>query len=315
MLTQKHSFDVIVVGGSYAGLSASLALGRSRRNVLIIDSGNPCNAQTPHSHNFLTQDGKTPLQIARLGKEQVLMYPTVSYDQDLVVSVHKEFDQFHVHTESGKSFSSRKLLLATGIKDAMPDLEGFKACWGISVLHCPYCHGYEVRDTTIGVLSSGNEAIEWIKVLQNWSKDLILFTDGGPAFSNEQTEFLSKLSISIVKSPLKSLIHEGGYLNGVELMDGTFISLKAIFARVPFTHVTDIANQLGCAFADNNLIKVDELGKTNVEGVYAAGDNSQLYRSVSLAVSSGTKSGVGINKELIEADINKLISAYSLNVA
>src|SRR4051794_24570054 len=141
-MKQDKQYDVIIVGGSYAGLAAGMALGRALRKVLIIDSGNPCNKQTPYSHNFLTNDGKTPEEIAHLAKQQVSMYSTVEFLNALATTGEKVENGFEVKVQSDEQFTTKKLVLATGIKDVTPDIPGFAECWGISVLHCPYCHGY-----------------------------------------------------------------------------------------------------------------------------------------------------------------------------
>src|SRR5688500_3542764 len=140
-MIEKNSFDVIIIGGSYAGLSAAMALGRSLRNVLVIDSGNACNKQTPHSHNFITNDGNTPAEIAKKAKEQVMQYDTVKFLTGLATIARKSESGFEIETQNGEVFRSAKLLISTGISDIMPPIQGFAECWGISVLHCPYCHG------------------------------------------------------------------------------------------------------------------------------------------------------------------------------
>jgi thioredoxin reductase len=302
MKTNSDLYDVIIVGGSYAGLSAAMALGRSKRKVLIVDAGNPCNAQTPHSHNFLTQDGQTPYAIAASAKEQVLKYPTIVYRRDLASSASKKSDGFEIRTDSGENFSTRKLLLATGIKDTMPGIEGFKACWGISVLHCPYCHGYEIRDKHIGILANGDFAFEFVKTIRHWSKDLVLLTNGSSTLSPEQTRVINDLGVVIIDAPVKAIKHQQGQMSHVILEHDRNFPLSAVFSKVPFTHHTEIAGQLGCEFTDMNLIKTDDFGSTSVDGVYAAGDCSIQYRSVSIAVASGTKAGIGINKALIESE-------------
>src|SRR5690554_5341159 len=151
-MTEVKDFDVIIIGGSYAGLSSAMALGRALRNVLIIDSGLPCNRQTPHSHNFLTQDGSTPNEIATLAKQQVEKYESVRFYKGIATSGVKTVDGFEIMTDANSTFTSKKLILATGVKDIMPALPGFAACWGISIIHCPYCHGYEYRSQNTGIL-------------------------------------------------------------------------------------------------------------------------------------------------------------------
>src|SRR5690606_19368783 len=146
----------IIIGGSYAGLSAAMALGRSLRKVLIIDAGKPCNRQTPHSHNFITQDGKTPAEISSIARAQVAQYETVTFLSGFAVEGKKTNSGFEIKTEKGEIFESKKLILATGVKDIMSEIPGFAECWGISVIHCPYCHGYEVRNEKTGILANGD---------------------------------------------------------------------------------------------------------------------------------------------------------------
>ncbi|MDO7742673.1 MAG: NAD(P)/FAD-dependent oxidoreductase, partial [Pedobacter sp.] len=165
MNKENTKFDVVIIGGSYAGLSAAMALGRALRNVLVIDSGKPCNAQTPHSHNFITQDGETPAAIAAKAKEQVMQYPSVQFLNDIAVAVSGENSNFSVSTSAGLNIHAKKILFATGVKDIMPAIEGFAACWGISVIHCPYCYGYEYKSQPTGILMNGDMAIDMAELI------------------------------------------------------------------------------------------------------------------------------------------------------
>lgn len=297
--------DVIIIGGSYAGLSAAMALGRSLRNVLIIDSGSPCNKQTPHSHNFLTQDGETPANIASKAKKQVLKYSTVKFIEDKAVNAGKKSNGFEVVTESGRVFSARKLLLATGIYDIMPDIDGFKDCWGITVLHCPYCHGYEVNGENLGILANGEAAFEMAKFISNWSSKLTLFTNGSSALTSEQTDMLADHNISVVEKEILSIGHEKGVMRGVIFKDGSMHELRALFYRAAFRQHSDISEKLGCELTPDGYIKINEFQGTTVPGVYAAGDNSTMIRSVAIAVSGGMKAGAFMNKEIIMENFAK----------
>ncbi|HEX2982371.1 MAG TPA: NAD(P)/FAD-dependent oxidoreductase [Ignavibacteriales bacterium] len=299
------TFDVIIIGGSYAGLSAAMALGRSLRNVLIIDSGSPCNKQTPHSHNFLTQDGETPANIASKAKRQVLKYSTVKFIEDKAVSAGKKSNGFEVVAESGEVFSARKLLLATGIHDIMPDIDGFKDSWGITVLHCPYCHGYEVNGENLGILANGEAAFEMAKFISNWSGRLTLFTNGPSSLTTEQTDMLADHNISIVEKEILLIDHEKGVMHGLIFKDGSGHELRALFYRAAFRQHSDIAEKLGCELTPDGYIKIGEFQETTVPGVYAAGDNSTMLRSVAVAASAGMKAGAFINKEIIMENFAK----------
>ncbi len=299
-MAHKNRFDVIIIGGSYSGLSAAMSLARSLRNVLIIDSGKPCNRQTPHSHNFITHDGNTPKQIAEVAKQQVLSYHTVTFYNGLAVSGEKTDSGFIIKTEAGDSFTSEKLLIATGVRDLMPAYTGFSDCWGISVLHCPYCHGYEVHGKTIGLLGNGTIGFEFCKLISNWTKDLILFTDGKSTLTEEQAAKIKQHHIQVVEKEIAEFVHENGYVKHVLFKDGTLQEVTALFARIPFEQHCAVPAQLGCACSEDGLIKIDEFNKTSVHGVYAAGDNSYMMRAVAAAVAAGSKAGAILNRELIE---------------
>ncbi|QMW05484.1 NAD(P)/FAD-dependent oxidoreductase [Spirosoma foliorum] len=298
-MKSEPEFDVIIIGGSYAGLSAAMALGRSIRTVLIIDDGQPCNKQTPHSHNLITQDGETPAAIAEKARQQVLAYPTVQLKEGLVVSVTGVSNQFEVVTGANQRFTARKILFATGLRDQLPSLPGFSDCWGISVIHCPFCHGYEYRDQRTGILMNGDAGVEMSLFIRNWSPNLTLFTNGKSTLTEEQHQQLTDRSIPIVEKEIQQIRHEGGYVNALVFADGTEQSLDALYARPPFEQQTDIPKRLGCTFTEQGLIQVDDLSRTTVPGVYAAGDNSTMMRAVAAAIAAGTKAGAMLSRELI----------------
>ena len=306
MKNTKH-FEVIIVGGSYAGLSAAMALGRSLRRVLIIDSGKACNRQTPHSHNFITQDGVTPAEISEKAKAQVLQYDTISFLSDWVQDVVKVGQIFDVTTRDNSTFTADKVLFTTGVKDIMPPIPGFSECWGISVLHCPYCHGYEVKHENIGILANGATAFELCQLIQHWTDQLSLFTNGPSTLSTEQNAIIAQLNITVIEKEIAELDHSAGQLKSVVFKNGTQYDLTAIFARVEFDQHSDIPVQLGCDLTEHGHVAVDFFQKTSVEGVFAAGDNTTPLRTVSIAVAAGTKAGVSINKDLIEAQLSVLV--------
>lgn len=290
-------YDVIIIGGSYAGLSAAMALGRSLRKVLIIDSGQPCNRQTPHSHNFLTQDGATPAQIAETAKEQVLAYPSVEFQTDLVLQTSPVELGFEVRTQAGRVYFAKKLLLAFGVKDELPNIPGFAECWGISVIHCPYCHGYEVRGKKTGIFAKGDRAFHLATLVANLT-DQVQIVHPNPDFSPEQKEKLQKNGVEILEKQPLEIIHQEGHLNQVIFTDGTSEPFEALYADVPFSLPGNLVEQLRCKVAETGRIQVDPFQQTSTRGVFACGDCVNPLRSVAASVAAGNLTGAMINHML-----------------
>jgi thioredoxin reductase len=301
-MKKEKQFEVIIIGGSYSGLAAGMALGRALRSVLIIDSGNSCNKQTPQSHNFLTNDGKTPKEIASLAKQQVRMYGTVSFVDSLATAGIKTSNGFEVQIQTGETFKARKLVLATGIKEIMPGIPGFSESWGISVLHCPYCHGYEVRHQKTGILANGDVGFELSSLISNWTTDLTLYTNGKSTLTESQKAKLDKHHINIIEAEVDRLENKNGYIKSIAFKDGKEAQLKAMYARLPFVQHSSIPETLGCELTQDGYIKIDPAHRTTVPGLYACGDNVTRMRTVANAVSMGTTTGLMVNKELIEED-------------
>ena len=295
----ERLFDTIIVGGSYSGLAAGMALGRSLRRVLIIDSGKPCNRQTPHSHNFLIQDGKAPGEIAMLAKQQVAKYDTVSFFDGLATKGAKTGNRFEIQVSSGETFSADKLIFATGVRDILPDIDGFAACWGISVLHCPYCHGYEVRHQKTGIFGNGDFAFEFAKLISNWTNDLTLFTNGPSMFTPGQSAALEKHTIGTAEKEIERIEHTGGYIDNIVFKDGTKGQVKALYAPRPFEQHCDIPIAMGCKLTEDGYIYIDPFYQTTVPGVFACGDNVTRMRSVANAVGMGTATGAVVNREMV----------------
>ncbi len=298
-MAYQREFDVIIIGGSYSGLAAGMALGRTLRQVLIIDSGNPCNKQTPYSHNFITQDGKTPADIALLARQQVEKYGTVKFMNGLAVRGSKVEKGFEIKVGSGETFSAKKLIFATGIKDSIPNIDGVKECWGISVLHCPYCHGYEVKNESTGVLGNGEKGFEFVSLISNWTKDLTLFTNGKSTLTTNQAAKLDSHRIKLIETEIERLEHTHGQLQNIIFKDGTTSPIKAFYAPSPFEQHCGIPEALGCELIDEGYLKTDSIQRTSVHGVYACGDNSTRLRTVANAVAMGTTAGMMINKEIV----------------
>lgn len=298
-MTDNMHFDVIIVGGSYSGLAAGMALGRALRKVLIVDSGKPCNRQTPHSHNFITHDGKTPAEIADLARQQVKKYDTVKFINGTATHGARTAKGFEIRMASGETFSAKKLIFATGIKDIMPDLEGFAECWGISVLHCPYCHGYEVRSKKTAILGNGEYGFEFSALISNWTDNLTLLTNGTSTLTAEQRAKLDKHNIKVIETAIDKLEHRNGSLEQVRFKDGTTFAVEAVYARCAFEQHCSIPQALGCELSEDGFVKIDAFHKTTVEGVFACGDNTTRMRTVANAVAMGTTTGAIVNREIV----------------
>jgi len=298
-MTGGNLYDVIIIGGSYAGLAAGMALGRALKKILIIDEGKPCNRQTPFSHNFITQDGKTPAQISRLARKQVESYKTVEYFDGLAASGCKTSQGFEIQITSGKTFYAKKLIFATGIKDLLPDIEGFSDCWGISVLHCPYCHGYEIRNEKTGIIGNGTPGYDFSRLISNWTNDLTLFINGHYTVTSEQQEKLEKRGVQLVDGEIEKLDHAHGNIKHIIFKDGRKYPLTALYAPMPFIQNCTIPETLGCLHIEEGYLQTDSFHETTVAGVYACGDNISRVRTVANAVSMGTSAGISLSKKMI----------------
>lgn len=298
-MTDSKNFDAIIIGGSYAGLSAAMALGRSLRNVLIIDNGKPCNSQTPHSHNFLTQDGNTPTEISNLAKKEVQKYKTIKFHKGFAKSGLKTENGFEITTATNDKFTAKKLIFATGIKDTMPDIKGFLECWGITIIHCPYCHGYEHRYQNTGIIANGQKAFHLASMVNNLSDKVTILTNGKADFDAEQLEKLTKHNIKIIETTISEIEHKNGKLKNIIFNDGNKIPFDVAYGAIPFTQHSDIPGSLGCELTEMGYIKIVAYQKTTLPNIYVCGDNSNMMRSVANAVSSGNIAGAVVNGELV----------------
>jgi thioredoxin reductase len=293
--------DVIVIGGSAAGLSAALILGRALRSVLVIDSGTPCNRVSHASHGFLTRDGVKPSELLHIGREQIAQYETVSILNAFVVSAAPADEGFIVETRDGETFQARKLLLATGLRDELPDLPGIENFWGTSVFHCPYCDGWEVRNQAIAIYGPG-ETLQQVKMLRNWTPHLTICTGGEGTVPDENRALFTRHGIEVNEKPIARLEGEGDKLRQIVFSDHTTLAVAALFIRPDTHHQAPFAHNLGSVRDENGKIQVDIMGHTSVPGVYAAGDMTSRFRSVAVAVASGAQAAYGISHDLIAED-------------
>jgi thioredoxin reductase len=302
------NYDAIIVGGSWAGLSAAMQLARARRRVLIVDAGRPRNRFARTSHGFLGQDGRTPAAILEAACAQVLAYPTVELRRDEATHAAAGDGAFEVALASGGGARARRLVLATGIVDELPDIPGLRERWGTSVLHCPYCHGYEVADGRLGVLAVGESSLHQALLLPDWSADVVLFTNGTFDPSDAQRDALAARGARIEPRLVAGLVGDGSALAGVRLRGpdgaadgGEVVPLDALFTASRTRMASPLAEQLGCAFDDGPfgpVIRTDAKKETTVPGVYAAGDAARVPHNATWASADGVTAGVYAHQSL-----------------
>ncbi len=291
--------DVAIIGGSNAGLSAALTLGRARRSIALIDDSTPRNAPASHAHNVYTRDGTPPDELRRIGREQLLPYG-VQFLNTRVITVEGAKSAFQLSLADGEPLTASRLLLATGVSDDLPDIPGLRELWGKSVFTCPYCHGWEVRDAPLAVLGDGDAGYVYARLIQNWSRDLVLVTGENTTLTDEQLDDLHARDIKVVEDNVTEYENRNGKLSALHLSNGQRVARRGVFMRPPMSLRGDLPRQLGCTLsADGLQVVVDEMGQTSVPGVYAAGDMVSPMHAVIAAAASGTKAAAMMNHELI----------------
>ncbi|PTE10196.1 NAD(P)/FAD-dependent oxidoreductase [Mesorhizobium helmanticense] len=294
-------YDLIVVGGSFAGLSAAIQAARARRHVLVIDAGRPRNRFAEHSHGFLGQDGRTPGAILDDARQQLLAYPTAKVTAGLADKAVAAGRGFEITTDRGETFGAGRLVLATGVRDVLPDVPGLAEQWGKSVLHCPYCHGFEVAGGPLGVLATGPMAMHQAQLIADWG-DVTLFANGLFEPDAEQAYALERRKVRFEPAAVAELQNDGAGGLIVHLEDSRQVGVKAMFTAPRNTMASPLAEQLGCAFTEGLLgpvITVDERQRTTVSGVYAAGDAARSMHNIAFAVSSGAFAGVCAHQSMV----------------
>jgi thioredoxin reductase len=291
--------DIAIIGGGAAGLSAALVLGRARRRVLLIDAGAPRNAPAAHMQGFITRDGTPPADLLRAARTEVLRYG-VEIIEDRVVGAAPGFE---LTLESGSTVEAGHVLLATGATDELPDIRGARERWGRDVLHCPYCHGWEVRDRAIGVLGTGPESVAHAHLVRGWSDDVTFFAHTRPVSAGERRA-LGVRGITVVEGLVAELVVTDDRLRAVLLADGRVVERDAVFIRpAVVAHDGSPAALLGCDLGPGGLVIADREGRTSVPGVWAAGNATNPRAQVVTAAGEGSAAAIAINTELVEQDI------------
>lgn len=295
----NKNFDVLVVGGGPAGLTAALTLARGGRTVLVCDDGHPRNAPAAHMQNFPAHDGTPPAEFRELIKKDLRKYENVHFNNTGVVSIEKVDQQFKIVLNDQTTLSALKIILAHGVKDNLPDLPGVKEIFGKSLFFCPYCHGYEHRNTPIALIANGDFVSHLATVISGLTNDLKVFTNGKATFSLEQKNILIKNNIEVIEEEIESLENIGENLKAVKLKNGQSIPRLFAFTQANFELRSDLGMKLGCELTEMGIYKVDEMGRTNVKGVYAAGDISNMRHSVLNACSLGQLAAAAANGEIL----------------
>ena len=296
------AYDVVVIGGGPAGLSGAIALARSRRSVLVIDGGEPRNAPADGIHNLLGHDGVSPLELLATGRDELARYGGTCLSGD-AVAVTGERDAFVVETADGRRVGARRLLVTTGLVDVLPEVDGLRARWGRDVLHCPYCHGWEVRDQPIGVLATGEKATHQATLFRQLSDDVTVFTNG-TAFTPDQLADLASRDIAVVDGTVTAVVVTDDRLTGVLLEDGTVVPRAALAVAPRFVARSSVLDSLGITATPHPMgvgeyVESDELGRTSVPGVFVAGNVTDLMAQVSTSAAAGLMAGASINADLL----------------
>lgn len=294
--------DAIIVGGSFAGLSAAMYLARARRNVCIVDAGAPRNRFAEHSHGFFGHDGSAPGAMLDIGRSQVAAYPTVSFVSGKVDAAQSATDGagFAVTLDNGERLTARTLVLAFGISDELPVIEGLSPRWGRTVLHCPYCHGFEFSGQRLGVLYASPLSVHQAMLIAEWGPTTLYLN--GHALDEVARQQLAARNVAVVEVPVRRLRGEGTGLEAIELEDGSLSAVNALYIGAR-THLNSpIADQIGCAMEEGMVgpfIKTDEWKQTSVPGVWAAGDIARPMHSVTWASADGVTAGVAVHRSLV----------------
>jgi thioredoxin reductase len=308
--------DVLIVGGGAAALSAALVLARARRSVVVIDAGQPRNAPAAHMHGFLGSDGLPPASLLATGRAEVTGYGaqivsgTVTSIDPLAALPPRNRPRFAITLDKGPSLTARRVLVSTGLTDDVPDIPGLRERWGRDVLHCPYCHGYEVRDQPVGVLGGNSEAIAHTHLVRQWSEDVVYFTNDSAPTAEQLESFLAR-GIRIVDGEIAKLVITADRLTGVELASGEVVARAAVFVRPRFIPNAGLLSDLGCATDPNGWPTIDPSGRTSVPGVWAAGNAANPRAQVITAAGEGSASAIAINNDLVEEDISMALEQAS----
>ncbi|KAA2282503.1 NAD(P)/FAD-dependent oxidoreductase [Candidatus Nitrosocosmicus agrestis] len=297
-------FDCAIIGGGPAGLNAALVLGRARRSTVLFDNDNARNAVTQESHGFITPDGIRPKEFREIAHKDITKYPSVIYKEEKVTSIIKKDQLFEIATDNKDLYQSKTIIISTGLRDVLPDIENISTYYGKSLFNCPYCDGWEMRDKPLAVIiEEQTQGFHFIQTVFNWSKDLIVCTNGKPVLNPEQKRLILNKGIKIFENKITKFEGENGQMEKIIFENGDSIIRKGGFVLPQPIQASDFAKKLGCEYNSLGGILVDFYGRTSVPGVYAAGDASVFAPAqLIIAAADGLKAAVGVNRDLIQKE-------------
>ncbi|MEU9188595.1 NAD(P)/FAD-dependent oxidoreductase [Streptomyces sp. NPDC048484] len=299
-------YDVVIIGGGAAGLSAAVVLSRARRKILVVDAGKPRNAPAAHMHGYLSRDGLPPGELLALGRAEVN-----SYGGDILEGAATELvpdgrSGFWVLLADGQRIPARRLLVTTGLRDELPDVPGLRDRWARDVLHCPYCHGHEVRDRRLGVIGGSPGAVRYAQIVRQWTHDLVYFTPPDMLTATERSELAAR-TIDVVEGTIAQLVIEDDQLRGVRMDDGRAVLRDALFVPPRFVPNSRLLRGLGPAVDDDGWVVVDGTGRSSVPGVWAAGNVVDPRAQVITAAGAGSAAAIALNTELVADDVRNAV--------
>jgi thioredoxin reductase len=302
-----NRYDVVIIGGGAAGLSAALVLSRARRAVLVLDAGEPRNAPAAHLHGYLSRDGMPPAELLDNGRTEVRGYGGDIVAATVSTLVPDGRHGFWVLLEDGQRIRARRVLVTTGMRDELPDIAGLRDRWARDVLHCPYCHGHEVRDRQIGVVGGTPGAVRYAQIVRQWTHDLVYFTPNGILTATERTQLMAR-AIGVVEGTIDRLVvDESDVLRGVGMDDGSVVPRDVLFVPPHFVPNNTLLLGLGCDVDTDGWITVTSSGQTSVAGLWAAGNVVDPRAQVITAAGAGSAAAIAINGDLVDEDVRSAV--------
>lgn len=307
---RNERYDVVVIGGGAAGLSAALVLVRARRAVLVIDAGSPRNAAAEHMQGFLSRDGMAPDALLAAGRAEIHRYDATLVSASVDHIVGSASSGFTLLLDGDSRVTARRLLVATGLRDELPDVPGLRDRWARDVLHCPYCHGFEVRARQLGVLWNGPESVRYAQLVRQWTHDVVLFAPAATLTHADRSELVAR-AIGVVEGDVARLVVEGDRLRGLEMDDGQVVPRDALFVPPTFVPNNDLLLGLGCDVTDPGFVVTGPNGLTSVPGVWAAGNVANPRAQAITAAGEGSAAAIAINADLVDEDVRDAVRDFN----